>query len=509
MSKRNVNIIVVLAAVVLSTAIFANSMSKPVGRDEQMYCTAAVLMSRGKMIYRDFSYAAQLPYHPLLLATIYRISGTSHYLLAGRIVSTVSDILVMICILGIYRRIFRESAVPGALLGLAGAVLYVFNPLVDYANGYAWNHDLVILCVAAAFWLYITLDVNEKLQWLRIAAIGGLLTFAACMRITTLLVALLFLAMLFARPANSIKTRCKRVLPFLGGVAVMLIWPVWVIAQAPEAFFLNLFKIPVLYGRWLREMGMVFDKTALTVACLTTGGYLSLIAIVAYSGLTTAFLYSKLRVINANQWLLAGLLVGASFVIAFIPPTMWRQYFAPPAPFLVIALAYPLFYLSRYTEQSHFKRVCIAMGICVSLAVGTNLKILQRIPLALVSEEWTPVIKHRISQQIGHKVAEPKKVLTLAPLFALEGGCEVYDELSAGSIIYRIGDFLSPEDRALTRTVGSEGLRAMIDASPPSAVLLGVEAPHMLFLEEPLKAIVPPDWKKDVLPDASILYFEP
>ena len=135
MSPRVVHIIVVLILVVLSLAILANSMTKPMGRDEQMYCTGAVLLAQGKMIYRDFSYAAQMPYHPLLCAALYKIFGTTYYLLVGRLLSCVCDILTMVCIAGIYRRVFKPFPTTGTLLGLAASVLYVFNPLVDYTNG--------------------------------------------------------------------------------------------------------------------------------------------------------------------------------------------------------------------------------------------------------------------------------------------------------------------------------------------------------------------------------------
>jgi len=513
MSQRNINIGVVLVFVVLSVAILANSMSKPVGRDEQMYCTAGVLMSQGKMIYRDFSYAAQLPYHPLLLATLYRVSGTSHYLLAGRLVSVLCDILVVVCILGIYRRTFGRFAVSGGLLGLAGAVLYVFNPLVDYANGYAWNHDVVILCVAAAFWLYISIDFTGPLQWGRIAAIGALLTVASCMRITTVLVELLFLIILLSQPAESFKERGKRVLPFLGAAAVTLVWPAWVVAQAPRAFFLNIVKIPMLYGEWLAKIGMVHDKLDLTRACLGTPGYFVLIGIAAYFGLAIFFMRRRLEITKGRNLLLAGLLAAAFFVIAFVPPTMWRQYLAVPAPFIIIGLAYPLLFLRKLGQAAkdarHFKTACVLIGICVLVAVVSNSIVLKRLPLALVPEEWTPIIKHKISEELGQTVPEPRKVLTLAPLLALEGGRDIYDELSAGAIIYRVGDSLTADERAVTHTVGPEGLGVMVEASPASAVILGVEAPHMAFLEEPLKEIVPPDWKREVLADGTVLYLRP
>ena len=513
MSRRTIDIVVVLSLAALSVAILANSMSKPVGRDEQMYCTAGVLMSQGKMIYRDFSYPAQLPYHPLLYAAVYRISGTSHYLLAGRMVSVVCDILIVVCIIGIYRRIFGCFAVSGAFLGLAAALLYIFNPLVDYANGYAWNHDVVILCVAASFWLYISIDFEGRLQYARIAALAALLTFASCMRITTVLVALLFLATLASEPAKSFRERCRRILPFVCAAAAMLIWPLWVVAQAPRAFYLNIVKIPMLYAQWLGTIGMVHNKLDLTLACLGTPGYFALVALAAYLGLAILFLRARLKIANGGNLLLASLLAAAFFVIAFVPPTMWRQYLAAPAPFLVIALSYPLLYIRKLGGKTavdgHFKVVCVLTGICVFVAVVSNPIVLKRTVLASAPELWTPVVRHKISAELGQKVQGPKKVLTLAPLPALEGGCDIYDELSAGAIIYRVGDLLTAKEQAVTHTVGPKGLAAMLEASPASAVMLGVEAPHMAFLEKPLKETVPSDWKRDVLADGTILYLRP
>ncbi|MHC4300058.1 MAG: hypothetical protein ACYS7Y_22510, partial [Planctomycetota bacterium] len=321
MSERMVNILLVLMLLILSLAVMGNSMTKPVGRDEQMYCTGAALTAQGKMIYRDFSYAAQMPYHPLLCATLFRLFGTTHYLLTVRLLSCVCDILVMLCILGIYRHVFKSFAVSGMLLGLAAVVLYLFNPLVDYANGYAWNHDVVVLCVVASLWLFISIDSQEKTQRWRIAAIGGLLTFATCMRVTTALVELLFFVMVLSLPAGSIKQRFKTALPFLAATLLVLIWPVWVIGQAPRAFFLNMVKIPILYGQWLHEIGMVHNKTDLTIACLTTPAYFVIVMLTVFLGLMMLFLWRKFKMPDARNMLLAALLPVVFFVIALIPPT--------------------------------------------------------------------------------------------------------------------------------------------------------------------------------------------
>ncbi|TKJ37081.1 MAG: hypothetical protein CEE38_09265 [Planctomycetes bacterium B3_Pla] len=529
MSARITYILVVLILVVLSLAILGNSMTKPVGRDEQMYCTGAVLMAQGKMIYRDFSYASQMPYHPLLCAALFRVFGTTHYLLVGRLVSCMCDILVMLCIVGIYRCAFKSAAVAGTLLGLAAVVLWLFNPLVDYANGYAWNHDVVILCVVLSFWLFISTDFGQKTKLWRIAAIGALLTFATCMRITTALVELLFFVMLLSLPAESIKQRFKTALPFLLATALVLIWPVWVITRAPRAFFLNMVKIPMLYGQWLHEISMVHNKAALTIACLTRPGYLALVVLTICLCLIVLCLRRKLKIVNSRNLLLVALLSATFFIIALIPPTMWSQYLAIPVPFLTISLAFPLLYLrelsTRTGSKKYVQTASVLVAVCTFIAVispGLGLHPMQpsnyvssyrtmlgRISKLLDPQSWEPIRLHKISQDITEKAKEPKLILTLAPLLALEGGGRIYPELSAGAIIYRTADSLSPDERRLTHTAGQKTLAEVLNEKPPSAVILGIERGRLTFLEAPLQAAVKADWERKNYEYGPTVYFAP
>jgi len=511
MSSKIAIICVVITLIILSAAILANSMAKPVGRDEQMYCTGAVCMAQGKMIYKDFSYAAQMPYHPLLCAALFKVFDTTHYLLVVRLLSSVCDMLVMVCIVGIYRHLFKPFTTTGVLLGLAAVALYVFNPLVDYANGYAWNHDVVILCIVLSLWLFLTTDFRKPSHYWRIAAIGALLTFATFMRITTVLVVLVFFVVIVGSSAKTITQKFKTALPFLAASVVVMIWPVWVIAQAPQAFFLNLVKIPLFYGQWLRNIGMVHNKVALTVACLTTPGYLVLIALVIYLGLTCLILRRRLTIAHTRSLWLAVLLPAVFFVVALIPPTMWRQYLAIPVPFWVIGLVFPLSYLRRLGDQAKmsrpFKIAAVSMATCALIAVLAYPYVLLRVPIALLPERWVPVELHQLSKDIVARTKEPKQILTLAPLLALEGGGHIYPELSAGAIIYRIGDSLSPRERQITHTAGPKNLLALTERIPPSAVILGVE---MKRLEDLIhEVIVQPDWEKEEYENGPTVYFRP
>jgi hypothetical protein len=417
MSPVTVNIISVLILAVLCLSLFANSMSKTVGRDEQMYCTGGALLAQGKMIYRDFSYPSQLPYHGLLYAALFKLLNTSHYLLVGRVVSTLCDILVMLCIVGIFRCVFSGFKNIGTFLGLIAVVLYVFNPLVDYANGYAWNHDVVIFCVLLAFWVFISTDFRQKSKYLRIAIIGALLTFASCMRITTALIYLVFLGAVLSGPAESLMQRFKNTLSFLIASAAVLIWPMWVIIQAPQAFFLNLYWIPVLYGKWLHEIGMVYKKGDLVLDSITRPGYLALLIIAVYLCLALIRQYRRTTMSDRRNFLLAALLTLAFFVIALIPPTIWLQYLAMPVPFLIISLAYPLFYLRKSIGEAgagkNFKIACVLLSVCVVVAVVSNPVVIYRMPIVFAPEYWVPIQIHRISEDIAHNTPEPKLALTL------------------------------------------------------------------------------------------------
>lgn len=496
-------VFVCVATVVLAAAILANSMTKELSRDEQMYCTAGVLLGKGLAIYRDFSYPSQLPYHPLLLAGLYKGLGTTHYLLAGRLVSAVSDILVVILIVQIYRSVFGDRRTQGRLLGLAAAVLYVFNPFVDYAGGYAWNHDVVILCVVLALWLLLTTDFQSRSRRWRMGIIGLLLTVATCMRVTTALVELLFFGGMLWMAGGPLRNRLRAAVPFMAGIFIAAIWPAWVILRSPEAFMLNLVRIPTIYGRWLHEIGMTLDKTALTMDAVLTPAYLVLLVLAGWLAWTGFRSHAYLDRAEKQNAVATALLPAAFLLIAYIPPTMWLQYLGAPVPFIVLALAYPLLALSRRLQErareskSSFNVGTLAVLGAATISILACPSILSRAVFVLIPEKWEPVRVHRVSQELARQMKESKRTLTLGPLYALEGGRDIYPELSSGDIVYRIADRMTPGEREITRTVGPATLAELVRNRPFDAVVTGVEPERFAFLEEPLRQLAPSDWRRE------------
>ncbi len=508
-AKKYITFFAVLIMLILSLAIISNSMTKPLAHDEEMYCTGGYLMAQGKMIYRDYSYVSQMPYHPLLYAIVYKITGTTHYLLAGRLISAFCDILVMISIFGIYRYIFKSHFVTGTLLGLAAAIVYVFNPLVDYANGYAWNHDVVILCVILSLWLFILTDFKKKSSFWLLMGMGAWLTLAACMRITTALVGIVFFLMLLTVPADSIKLRLRRLSPFMAGSCLVLLWPVWLIINAPEAFYLNLVKASVLNGRWVPETGMVYNKLGLTIASLTTPGYLVLIIFAIFIWLIFIFLRRNFEIKDKSKVIFCAILPIVFFVIALVPPSMWIQYLAMPVPFILTSLAFPFLYLhnkaSETSYRKYYRAVVVFTVICVLVSVISYPIVLYRAPAVLVPEAWTPLEVHKISKDIAGEINGSGKVLTLAPLYAIEGGCDIYTELSCGPFFYRVADYLSNEERRVAHVVGPKSVNELISQNPPSAIITGVD---MEVLEKPLIANVS-GWRKKEYKNGPVVYFRP
>lgn len=509
--KHIVNSIAIVVLIVLAAAIFANAMTKGPARDEQMYCTAGVLMSQGKMIYRDFSYVAQMPYHPLIYSALFKISGTTGYLLAGRLTSVICDIAVMVCIFGIYRRVLGKS-VAGVLTGLAGAVIYVFNPIIDYSNGYAWNNDAVLLCVMLSFWLFVSAGNDRAIKFRRIFLIAVLLTLATFMRITTAIVQLAFFAAILYQPFDSGNRKLTAAGTFVFGTFLVSIWPVYIILCAPKAFYLNVFRIQMLNSQWLHKIGMVHDKSVLLTQSLTTFGYLALI-ITALILLALTWLNRKrIQFKFPSHFFLAVSLIILFFAVAIVLPTTWKQHLAMPVPFIITALAWPVAFFHK-AQPVTWKNKLFLTGsslIIISsiIAVISYPVVLQRIPVIFDHQNWVPVRVHKISKDIAAKAGNDGQILTLAPLWALEGGCDIYPELSAGPFVYRIGDFLSPQDRAITHTTSPDTIAELTKASPPCAVILGAE---MAFLEETLyQAVVTPEWKKQDYIDAGLrVYFRP
>lgn len=500
-------ILAYLTVAVLAGLLFVNVMNKAPSRDEQMYCTAGVLMSQGEAVYRDFSYVSQLPYHPALLGMVYSLTHTTHYLLGARLLSWGCELGILLVILAIYRQIFDEKRTLGTLLGLAAATLYALNPIVFLANGYAWNHPFISLSVMLCLWLTLKASrrplVTGLLQ-------GALLTWVCAMRVTTLLIWGLFLLDWVLSQRRDTQKRAG-LLGFLCGTGLLALWPAFTLLQAPQAAWHNLVTIPRLYGQWHVAHGTAHNKLDLTILCLTAVGYLALLICWAMTAAMARVCRRAESITPDRQQRLLLWAVAAFVLIAFIPPTMWRQYWAAPVPVIVLCLAIPLrtVYQNRASHMKLWRTTLTSLVLGVTLAVWAMVLTLTSEPLSLSPAHWPPLRMHALARDIVAEVAPPKRILTLAPLLALEGGGQIYPELSCGSVVYRVADQLSLDVQTRTQVAGFKSLKDVLALAPPDAILLGTESGLLEDLDQALADYVPETWHKKDTPGEMTLHYRP
>ncbi len=500
------NALAYLGVAGLAWLLFINAMNKGPSRDEQMYCTAGVLLAQGQAIYKDFSYVSQLPYHPAVLSLAYQLTGTTHYLLVARLLSWACEAGILLLIMAIYRHLFGRVNPLGSLLGLAAAMLYALNPIVFLANGYAWNHPFVLLAVMLSLWLVFAAPRNRLVSGL---LQGTILTFACGMRITTVLIWGLFLLYWRVNPTDTREQKKQGMIGFLGGSGLLAIWPTYTLLQAPKAAWANLLIIPKHYGQWHLAHGTAHNKLDLTLMCLTAMGYLALLlcwGVTTWMG-RACNRAESLSPDKRQQFL--HWVVATFVIIAFIPPTMWQQYWAAPVPFIAMCLAIPLRGLYRHkTNHLRLWRTAItALILSTALAAWAMTYTLTSEPLSLSRSHWSPLQMHSLAQEMARHVKAPKRILTLAPLLALEGNAQIYPELSCGSVVYRIGDQLPGQIQTSAHVAGFRSLQQTLAKAPVDAILVGTESGLLKDLDQALIDYVPENWSRVDYPSDITLYY--
>ena len=91
-----------------------------------------------------------------------------------------------------------------------------------------------------------------------------------------------------------------------------------------------------------------------------------------------------------------------------------------------------------------------------------------------LTREWFP---NRV-REIGRRVREYVPIgpiLTLAPLYPLEGDLTIYPEFATGPFAWRSAPFASLEVRREMKLVALDDLETILRERPPKGILTGVE----------------------------------
>jgi len=476
----------VFAAVVLPGALV---LCVPLSHDEHMYVAAGVLLGE-HALYADFAYL-QAPYLPFLYALVFDLADRSYLLLCGRAVALVMA-LVAFCI--VYRTCRELSG--SRRLGALCVVLFAGHHLTLFVLPYARNHVVALALSLSAFYVFVRAvrSPGHGAAW---SALAGVLSGLAVG--TRLMAAPLALALLVACLATPRLRRMKDrlahgLLPFSLGLALSLAPAVWVFAttDGEAAWFNNV---------GYHGVNLLWRSGADAARAMTLAGKLGFAAEYVVKGSGASLLiafglvfwhhrYATSRALvarmasRADAITVATLCLAAGVLAAFLPTPMQRDYLAMVVPFAVILLAGLMGRWAVPYDRLLMQAVTGLAALTVLVGLATNLRHLRYLPYP---GGWAPVTVRHVGQrlaQLTSPTGAPAKVATLAPIYALEGGLEIYSELATGPFLYRVGDLIESERRGRYVGTSPESVGRLLAGDPPDAILLGFEG----TLADPLAA---------------------
>ncbi|HMB94858.1 MAG TPA: hypothetical protein VKK61_02340 [Tepidisphaeraceae bacterium] len=473
-----------LTAIYLSlllALLLTHSMFKRLDHDEHQFISSGALLARHALIpYRDYPYF-HMPYLVAIYAALFH--ATDHLLLAARLFSTACAFLIVLLVeLFIIDLLKPLKYRTRLLIQTTVLIILIGNPLFIVTSGRSWNHDLPTLLTLLAF-LMICFGLRNKnsTSWRFISA-GALMGLAVGTRLTFAPAAVILPLSLLCINGIDKQNRGRLAGYFLFGLIAALLPVGFLFMMAPHQFIFGNFKYPFYNTLYRSTEHFATAMNLLGKAAFVLIGLFSQPATLV---LTTLCIASTITMTRLIKWrsqqmvelqllfaLIAGLLIGT-----FAPTPLYLQYFYTPMVFMILTAAYGM-------AISPVKTKWIAGFIITALLslpyVATNYYPIWRL---FSFHNWIPVQVHETGQRIVASAGHGR-VLTLAPIFALEGHAEIYPELSTGPFAWRIAPFVPESEEHALDTLDTDDLDTALSDRPPAIVLVGVEAE----LDKPLLA---------------------
>lgn len=458
--------------------ILSLGMTKALSHDEHQHVAAGALVAReGLLPYRDFPHL-HTPYLAFVYALLFRT--TDHLLLAARLFSVVCATAMLGVLGAVAHGLFRDRGKWCAAGVCAGAVLLCATAGVfGITTARAWNQEPALLFALLAFLAHATGIARQRNGWF--VSSGLLLGFSIGLRITFApLVAPFGLALLLYLPPP--RWQPRTMLCFAAGLFVGTFGILCLAIEAPEQTFFGNFEFAKINVQYRYSSGnprtmTVFKKLRYLWKEILRREF-PLMAACALPMLVSRFTRTagdRRRFEGGFVWL------AMPFVLmgCLAPTPLYPQYFYPLIPFLILAALHALAGIPP--ETARFRRT-LAIGAAIvvaSYAMGvhsySHLRDL-RSPM-----EWVPFRLHARGEKLRAQVPRGR-VLTLAPIYPLEGGLAIYPSFSTGPFAWRLAPFVEPAKAARLGLLTPLTLARGLDGDVPSAILLNIEPDREIAL---------------------------
>jgi len=462
-----------MAAVLIGVA-----MSRAVDHDEHSFIAAGVLLARdGLLPYRDYPYF-HLPTLVFVYAAIFKT--TNHLLLGARGFNVAAALALLIVVFCMSMRALREKEYYWRLgVSMAVTLLLFTNPLFRYTEGLAWNHDFPVLLSVLTFACVCSYSqgVGRKVM---VFFAGMLLGGAVSSRLTFAPLIAPFLGMIFLGSNRSGDKRWPAAVLFSAGLLVALLPTLLLFWMNPHRFLFDNFS----YHHTLNTSYQIAKAQKETVNKPLPFPYGRLIS--RYTGrmwliLTFSYLVIWKKLISWN-WRGDGdrrlrfvlVLIPFAFIGSFVPTPSFKQYYYDLVPFLILGIIYSL----ATTEPRLLRRYLLTfLGVflvCCAFS-GFDFKYLTAFRTA---DQWPPLVVHSMGLDMKKAVGNGK-ILTLSPLFPLEGGLQIYKAFATGPFAWRTAGFVAKNEKEELGFVDAEDLSQLLDCERPAGVLLGGESEEL------------------------------
>jgi hypothetical protein len=456
--------------------VFTLAMTKRLDHDEHQFVASAALLARqGLLPYRDYPYF-HVPYLVYVYAAAFRCSD--HLLLWARIISAVCGFGVLCAIFFAARnrmRVQGEAAAFWIAVFATGAL--IGNPVFIFTTGRAWNHDVPTLLALLAFFAVVRGVVRDRIGHTVIA--GLLMGLATGTRLTFLLPAIA----LAAGPALGSGLRIRRRVFHLGGYllgAVAALAPLGVIAlKAPLPFYFDNLSYPTLNTAFRLASG--YSKSMLPAQkmlfilrdVLVQPGTFPLVAIVIMLWFLRRRVLRQRGSRTGLQNDLLILLFLSSLVAGCAPTPLFTPYFFAPIVFLVLWCVYAV---AEVWEDPALIRGLKPVAIAGLSLIGVlAIPYYARVVNIWEVGKWVPMRVHRTGIEIAHALPPHSRVMSVSPLFAMEGGARIFPSFATGPFALRVAPEVPEAIELKCRMLDLDDLKQVFWSDPTAVVVTGAD----------------------------------
>lgn len=457
--------------------VWARAMQREYNRDENQFVASGELLANQALLpYRDYPY-----FHVPNLIFVYALVDelTEYSLLGARALSVVISFTTIVLIFFIANHYFRDQPPFVRFIApTAGIVLLLANPIFTYTSGLAWNHDLPILLVLLAFMAQVKATKKENPTiWTFIS--GGLVGLAIGTRLTFITVSIPFIVTLFYFPKiTNRKSKVINILAFCLGVMVGLIPVMILFAIAPQEFVFGNFTYAQLNTSFRQETGFIGPMSLiekleyLRINVINQPGNVLLLLATIFFAYTLGIIEFKKKGRFSVESLLILLIIPFLGVGGLLPTPTFNQYFFSPVPFAIIGILYGLSKSNGLSGQ----RVHWPLILFIQIVILASIYLVEDAPhIARLANprSWYPLKVHRLGQEI-QSASSQGKVLTLTPIYPLDGGAEIYPEFATGPFAWRTGHLMTVDQRQAFQVISEAELNDFLSKDPPGAILVGL-----------------------------------